>query len=140
MQIELEDAYTGATRAITLQTPEVDDQGRVLHEHPFQRLHRNAGGRPGRGIAGADLARVAKAGLQRRAGLAVDHRHLMAFLGEIIGGGDTEKPRAQNDDPHSATPCRLLVLSVSAWPQHCHKAALEHKVWESEEKTELLVF
>ena len=29
VQIELEDAYTGATRAITLQTPEMDEQGRV---------------------------------------------------------------------------------------------------------------
>ncbi len=29
VQIDLEDAYTGATRAITLQTPEMDEQGRV---------------------------------------------------------------------------------------------------------------
>lgn len=65
VQIELEDAYTGATRAITLQTPEVDEQGRVhLRKHTLnvtiprgiragQHIRLAGQGMPGLGQGGA---------------------------------------------------------------------------------------
>lgn len=65
VQIDLEDAYTGATRAITLQTPEVDEQGRVhLRKHTLnvtiprgiragQHIRLAGQGMPGLGQGGA---------------------------------------------------------------------------------------
>ena len=49
-----------------------DEQRPVAHEQPLQRLDRDAGRRPGRGVAGRDLAGIGEAGLQRRPVLAVE--------------------------------------------------------------------
>src|SRR5690554_1469536 len=51
--------------------PGADDQRRVLHEHPLDRLLRDARRCPGGRIARRDLAGVREAGFQRRATLTV---------------------------------------------------------------------
>ena len=79
------------------------------HQQPFDRLDRNAGAGPGRGIAGRDLAGIGEAGLQRRAGLAVEHRHLVAGAGQVPGAGHADHAAAQDQDPHR----RLRFLAGS---------------------------
>ena len=88
----------------------LNDQRRMAHEQPLHRLHRNARCGPGAGIAGADLARIGKAGFQRRAGLAVDHRHLMPGFRQIPCRGHADNARAKNDNLH------LQPLIVRALP------------------------
>ncbi len=80
----------------------VQDQRGVAHEQPLDRLGRNAGRGPGRGIAGRDLARIGEAGLQRRAGLAVDDGHLMTLAGQVVGGGHADDAGAENCDLHGS--------------------------------------
>ena len=77
-----------------------NDQRCMLHEQPLHRFGRNAGGRPRAGITGANFARIGKRGLQRRAGLAVNHRHLMALFCQVIGRGDTNDTSTKDDDTH----------------------------------------
>ena len=62
------------------------NSGPVAHEQPLQRLERNAGRRPGRGIAGRDLAGIGEAGLQRRPVLPVEDDDLVPGLGQVVGG------------------------------------------------------
>ncbi|MNK94588.1 hypothetical protein D3C87_1147910 [compost metagenome] len=82
-----------------------DDQRRVFHEQPFHRLHRNAGGSPGRGIAGGNLSRIGEAGFQRRGRLAVDHRHLVSGFGQIPGGCHADDAGSEDSDVHDRLTC-----------------------------------
>ena len=76
----------------------LDDQRAVLHQQPLDRLHRHARPGPGRGIAGRDLAGVGVAGFERRRGLAVDHRHLVAGLGQVVGAGRADHAAAEDEN------------------------------------------
>ncbi|MNX75849.1 hypothetical protein D3C86_1073380 [compost metagenome] len=78
----------------------LQNQRGVAHEQPLDRLGRDAGRGPGRGIAGRNLARIGEAGLQRRAALAVDHRDLVAGLGQIVGRRHPDDAGAQDCDLH----------------------------------------
>ena len=79
----------------------LQDQRRMFHEHPLDRLDRNARCGPGGGIAGADLAGIGKAGFQRRPRLTVDHRHLMPCAGQIPGRRNADDPCPQNHNLHA---------------------------------------
>ena len=69
-------------------------------KQPLDRLQRNAGGRPRRGVTRRDLPGVGKAGLHGGATLAVDHRDLGPGAGQKIGGGGANDTRTQNKDFH----------------------------------------
>jgi hypothetical protein len=75
-------------------------QRRMLREQPAHYLERHARCRPWAGETGADAAGIAEAGLQRRARLTVDHRHLVARLGEIVGAGGADHTGAENEHFH----------------------------------------
>ena len=60
------------------------DQRPVAHQQPLDRFQRNARPGPGRGVARRDFAGIGEAGLQSRTGLAIDDRHLVTGLGEIV--------------------------------------------------------
>ena len=93
-----------------------DHQRAVLHQQPLDRLDGNAGSGPGRGIARRHFAGIGKARLQRRRGLAVDHRHLVAGARKIVGRGDADDATAEDQDFHAlsapAAPCRFERLGL----------------------------
>ena len=76
-------------------------------EHPFERLPRCLAVGPGLAIADRDLAAIGKAGLQRRAALAVNHGDLMAALAQMPGGADADDAGAQDEDVHGLSVCTL---------------------------------
>ena len=84
------------------------DQRRVLHEQPLGRLLRDAGSGPGGGVAGADLAGVGEARLQRRTALPVDHGDLVSGLGEVIGRRDADHAAPQDRYFHG----RLRIMGL----------------------------
>ncbi|MNC43717.1 hypothetical protein D3C75_925920 [compost metagenome] len=90
----------------------VQDQRGVAHEQPLDRLGRDARRGPGRGIAGRNLAGVGEAGLQRRAALAVDHRDLVAGLGQIVGRRHANDAGAQDCDLHGLDLTRNFRASI----------------------------
>ncbi|CFM34232.1 Uncharacterised protein [Bordetella pertussis] len=77
-----------------------DGQRRMLLEHPLQRLERDAGRRPRRGVARRHLAGIAVAGFVGRPGAALQHRDLRALARQIIGGRRADDAAAQDDDVH----------------------------------------
>ena len=81
-----------------------DGERGVALEQPLHRLQRNAGRGPGRGVAGRDLAGVGVAGLERGAGLAVDHGDARTALGQIPRGGGADHAAAEYDHVHFASP------------------------------------
>jgi hypothetical protein len=84
-------------------------QRRIVTKHPFQRLQRRIPVGPGFAVADGNLRRIGKAGFQRRAGLPVNNRHLMAPLQQMPGGAYTNNSRAQNNDFHGYTFSDLQV-------------------------------
>ena len=78
----------------------LDRQRRVLLQQPLDGLQRHARGSPGRGVAGRNLAGVGEAGFQGRAVLAVDHHHLEAGTGQIVGTGGTDHTAAEHQNTH----------------------------------------
>ncbi len=99
-----------------------DEKRTALHEEPFQRLHRHPGRRPRRGHAVGKLARIGIARLHAGAGLTVEHDHLGAVPGEVVGGGDADHPGAHDDDFHVAVPQYLRPRSqhgADAAPRQC---------------------
>ena len=78
----------------------MQNQRGVTHEQPLDRLGRDAGRGPGRGVAGRDLARIGEAGLQRRAALAVDDDDLVPLTGQVVGGGHADDAGAEDCDLH----------------------------------------
>ena len=80
-----------------------DRQRRMLLEHPLDRLQRNAGRGPGRGVAGRHLARVAEAGFLGRTGLPVEQGDVGARAREVVGRGGADHAAAQNDDFHGVS-------------------------------------
>ena len=77
-----------------------DHQRPVAHRQPLDRLQRHAGPRPWRGIAGRNLAGIGETRLLRRAGLPVDHRHLVAGLGQVPGAGRADDAAAEHQHLH----------------------------------------
>ncbi len=77
------------------------DQRSMFHEQPLQRLLRDAGRGPRRGITRRHFAGIGETGLQSGAGLAVEDRDLMAGFRQIPGGGDADHTGAENNDLHS---------------------------------------
>ena len=77
---------------------EVELERRVLLTHPAQRLGAHARCGPRRCIARADVAAVGEARLQADAFAAVDHRHLVAILREVVRGGDADHAGAEDQD------------------------------------------
>jgi hypothetical protein len=55
-----------------------------------------------------DHRAIAEAGLERRAGLALDDRDAMAEAAHIMGGGNAEGASAENNTVH-AKPCLLMA-------------------------------
>ena len=94
------------------------DERRVVHEQPLDRLHRNAGSGPGRAIAEGDFAGIGKARFQRRPLLPVDDRDLMARLGKLIRRCHADDTGTQNDDFHDVLRemsfGRSAILTVEA--------------------------
>src|SRR3546814_7117757 len=91
-----------------------DLQRRALLQHPLDGLQRHAGAGPGRGIAGRNLAGIGEAGFQARRRLAVEHDHLVAGLGEVVGGRDADHPAAYNDNLH----VRIAALPRQSSEEH----------------------
>ncbi len=77
-----------------------DGQWRVLLEQPLDRLQRHPGRGPRRGVAEGELAGVGEAGLQRRAGLPIHHRDLVARLSQVPGTGRADHTTAEYQNPH----------------------------------------
>jgi len=75
-------------------------QRRMFLKQPLERLQRNAGGCPRRGIARRDLPGVGKTGLHGGAALAVDHGDLGPGSGQKISGGGANDTRTQDKDFH----------------------------------------
>ena len=65
---------------LELRAVEADRQRRMSLKHPFDRLQRNARGRPRRSVARGDLPRIRRTGFQRRTGFAIDNGNLMSRL------------------------------------------------------------
>ena len=86
-----------------------DHQRAMPHQQPFDGFHRHARPRPGRGIAGRDLAGIGERGFLRGLRLAVDDRYLMAGARQIIGSGDADDATAENDDFHDPSRIRRGV-------------------------------
>src|SRR3546814_20662170 len=84
----------------------------MFHEQPFHRLQRNSRRRPWRTITERDLAGIGKTRLQCRTRLPVDHRHLMARPGKLVGGGDADDAGAQHDELHDVP----AFVSVRGFP------------------------
>jgi len=59
------------------------------------------GAAPRAGEARTDAAGIAKTCFERRAGLAVDDRHLVAIAGKIMGAGYSDDTCAQDQDFHA---------------------------------------
>ncbi|MNI24173.1 hypothetical protein D3C73_777850 [compost metagenome] len=76
------------------------DQRCVVHEKPFHRLQRDSGCRPGGAVTEGNLTGIGKAGFQRRTFLPVNDGDLMAGLGKLIGGCNTDNAGSENDDFH----------------------------------------
>ena len=79
---------------------EANGQRRVLFKHPLDGLGRNARGPPRRGIAVRNLPCVGKAGVQRRAGIAVNDRDFSPRTGQVIRGGYADYACAEYDNFH----------------------------------------
>ncbi len=77
-----------------------DRQRGMFLEQPLDRLQRHPGGGPRRGVAEGELAGVGKAGFQCRAGLPVQHRHLVARLSQVPGTGRADHTTAEYQNPH----------------------------------------
>ena len=96
-----------------------DHQRAMPHQQPFDGFHRHARPRPGRGIAGRNLAGIGERGFLRGLGLAVDDRDLVAGARQIIGRGDADHATAENNDFHDPSRIRrgivprLLLLLAS---------------------------
>ena len=90
-----------------------DHQRAVLHQQPFDRLHRHAGAGPWRGVAGRHFAGIGKRGLQRRFGLTVDDRHFVAGTGEVVGRGDTDDTAAEDQNFHAWSNSRGITLAAA---------------------------
>jgi len=88
-----------------------DDERPVVHRQPLDRLQRYAGARPRRRITRRDFARVGEARLERRLGLAVDDRDLMAGERQLPRRGDADDAGAENQDPHGG--CGMIRRSTS---------------------------
>ena len=82
----------------------LDHQRAVVHQHPLDGFQRHTGAGPGRRVAWRDLARIGVAGFQARAGLAVDHFHLMASTRQVIGHRGADDTAAKNEYTHSPAP------------------------------------
>nr|GEU28214.1 hypothetical protein [Tanacetum cinerariifolium] len=91
-----------------------DGQRRVALHHPLDGFQGDAGRGPGRRVAGRNLARVGKAGLERGTGLAVEHGYVVAGLRQVIGAGDTDDTTTEDDDAH-VTPENLKLPDNSLW-------------------------
>ena len=100
-----------------------DDQRAIGHQQPFDGLDRNAGACPRGGIAVGELAGIAETGLEAGAGLAVDDRHLMAGLGEIIRRRRTDNARAQDEHFHAARVLRFDQMVKDAADKSDQSAA-----------------
>ena len=83
-------------------------QRRMAREQPAHDLERHAGRGPRAGEARAHAARVGEARLQRRPRLTIDHGHLVAGLGEVVGAGRADHARAQNHDPHGESDIGII--------------------------------
>ncbi len=81
-----------------------DDERAVVHQQPLDRLQRHAGPGPRRRVAGRDLAGVGEARLERDALPALDHGHLVAGTGELVGGGDADHAGSEDQHLHRPAP------------------------------------
>ena len=86
----------------------VDEQRRVVPQHPFEALQDRGPGRPDLGVRGRELAAVGVARLHRRIAVAVDDGDVEPRLVEVIGGRHAGDPGAENGDArHGGTPRAL---------------------------------
>src|SRR5258708_10647631 len=107
-----------------------DHQRAVLHQQPFDRLDRHAGTGPWRGIARRHLAGIGKTGFECGFWLTVDHRHVVARIGEIIGRSDADDAAAENQNFHDPLrSCR----GIAWWP-----LKLRCRSWSKDQATCLM--
>ena len=72
----------------------------VARQQVAQYLDRHAGRGPRRDVAGRHHASVGEAGALGHAGMALEHRHLMAVGGQFVGRGHADDAGAQDGDVH----------------------------------------
>ncbi len=87
-------------------------QGLVLQDQGLQQDHRRGRRGPGEGVAGRDHAGVAPAGLEPRRLAALEDHHLVAVLGELVGGGHADHPGPHDNDLHVT---RTLMSPGPPW-------------------------
>ena len=76
----------------------VDEQRRVLPQHPLDALQEGRRLVPDLGVRGGQLAAIGEGRLHRGIGVAVEDRHVEAALQELVGGGDAGDAGADDSD------------------------------------------
>ena len=86
----------------------IEQQRRIVAQHPFDAFEQRAGAVPDLGIAGGKLSTVGKRGFHGRIQMPVEHRDLIAELRERVSSGDAGNTGADDDDMRHGGPYGVM--------------------------------